>query len=126
MIFAVTMGELTIFADLKALAGLSALADLSALAGLRALADLSALAGESLLAVVARLALESSAEAGAATLRVAFDVDEDAELLLIRDFFVIAISESPRKFELNCLTPTSMQLQRQTGSCHENPKAALQ
>jgi hypothetical protein len=73
-IFAVTIGVLTIFADLRALAGLSALADWSALAGLRALADLSALAGESLLAVVARLAV-ASFESRAATLRVDFEVD---------------------------------------------------
>ena len=75
-----------------ALAGLSALADLSALAGESLLADFNALAGESLLTVTFRLAVASfAADAGAATLRVDFGVDFEAELLLIRDFFVIAI-----------------------------------
>lgn len=81
-----TIGVFTIFANF-ALAGLSTLPAFMANAGFKTLA------GASLWLAVASFA----AAAGLETLALDFDVDLVAELLLIKDFFVIAMCHIPPK-----------------------------
>jgi hypothetical protein len=57
-----------------------------------------------------------AAAAGAATLRVEFEVDFEVELLLIKDFFVIAIVVSPKIWIQTALRLTILQAACQTVS----------